>query len=68
LQSITDKLSEAEGEQLVAHITVLAQFAKLAPDAFENKSDIISAFLLKEVLMSPSPPDPVRLFSPAVSV
>ena len=59
-QSIADSLSEANAEQLVAHITVLAQFAKMAPDAFESKSDVIMAFLLKEVLMAPSTPDPVR--------
>jgi sister chromatid cohesion protein PDS5 len=55
-----DKLTDADPEQLVAHITVLAQFAKMAPDAFESQSDVIMAFLLKEVLMTPSPPDPVR--------
>ena len=59
-QSIADRLPEADPEQLVAHITVLAQLAKMAPDAFESKSDVIMAFLLKEVLMTPSPPDPVR--------
>lgn len=59
-QSIADRLSEADPEQLVAHITVLAQLAKMAPDAFETKSDVIMAFLLKEVLMTPSLPDPVR--------
>jgi sister-chromatid-cohesion protein PDS5 len=59
-QSIADRLSDANPEHLVAHITVLAQFARLAPDAFESKSDVIMAFLLKEVLMTPNPPDPVR--------
>jgi len=50
----------------VAHITALAQLAKMAPDAFESKSDVIMAFLLKEVLMTPSVPDPVRGLSSVI--
>ena len=46
---------------MVAHIAALAQLAKLAPDAFENKSDVIMAFLLKEVLMTHGTHDPVRM-------
>jgi sister chromatid cohesion protein PDS5 len=50
----------------VAHITALAQLAKMAPDAFESKSDVIMAFLLKEVLMTSSIPDPVRGLSSVI--
>ncbi|KII91267.1 hypothetical protein PLICRDRAFT_105332 [Plicaturopsis crispa FD-325 SS-3] len=54
---ITDALPNASPEVLAAHITVLAQFARLAPDSFEQKSDVIMAFLLKQILMVPCPPD-----------
>jgi len=47
----------------VAHISVLAEFAKFAPDAFEHKSDVIMTFLLKQVLMVPTSPDPVSFSS-----
>ena len=47
----------------LAHISVLAEFAKLAPDAFEHKSDIIMTFLLKRVLMVPTLLDLVNLYS-----
>lgn len=60
VQQITDSLPEAEPELLAAHIAVLAQLASRAPEAFERKSDVITAFLLKQVLMVPSPPDEVR--------
>jgi sister-chromatid-cohesion protein PDS5 len=59
-QSIARKLSTAEPDLLVAHTAVLAQFARLAPDAFERKSDVLMAFLVKKLLMVPSPADPVR--------
>ncbi len=43
-----------DDEKLVAHIAVLAQLALRAPDAFEQKSDVVTAFLVKEVLTSSS--------------
>jgi sister-chromatid-cohesion protein PDS5 len=46
----------------VARISVLAEFAKSATDAFEQKSDVIMNFLLKEVVMVPTLPDPVRCY------
>ncbi|KAG1732950.1 armadillo-type protein [Suillus lakei] len=60
VDSIARKLSTAEPDLLVAHTAVLAQFARLAPDAFERKSDVLMAFLVKKLLMVPSPADPVR--------
>jgi sister-chromatid-cohesion protein PDS5 len=59
-QSIAGKLSTAQPDLLVAHTAVLAQFARLAPDSFERKSDVLMAFLIKKLLMVPGPPDPVR--------
>jgi len=59
-QSIAGKLSAAQPDLLVAHTAVLAQFSRLAPDSFERKSDVLMAFLIKKLLMVPSPPDPVR--------
>ena len=50
VQSITDDLAEAELDKLVAHIAVLAQLSLRAPDAFEQKSDVIMAYLVKHVL------------------
>jgi len=63
-QSIVENLPEAPEDQVVAHLAVLAQFAKFAPNAFEHKSEVIIPFLLKDILMVPSTPDPVsREFS-----
>ena len=46
-------------DKLVAHIVVLAEIARIMPDAFEQKSEEIMNFLVKHVLMVPSPPDKV---------
>lgn len=45
-------MEEVSPEKLVAHIAVLAQLSLRAPDAFEQKSDVIMEFLVKEVLRS----------------
>ncbi|KAK0480865.1 armadillo-type protein [Armillaria novae-zelandiae] len=58
VESLADGLAEASSELLVAHIAALAQFALLAPDAFESKSDVITEFLVKKLLMVPQLPDP----------
>ncbi|KAF7975521.1 hypothetical protein HWV62_9337 [Athelia sp. TMB] len=58
VETISGQLSDADPEQLVAHITVLAQLSRFAPDAFETKSEVIMALLVKEIIMQPSPPDP----------
>lgn len=59
LQTISDELRSVRDDLLVAHITVLAQFARVAPEAFEEKSDVIMAFLMKKVLLGPAPVDMV---------
>ncbi|KAG0700591.1 armadillo-type protein [Suillus ampliporus] len=65
VESIARKLSTAEPDLLVAHTAVLAQLARLAPDAFERKSDVLMTFLVKKLLMVPSPPDPDEMDSDA---
>lgn len=60
-QSVVEELNNREPDKLVAPIAALAQVARFAPAAFEHKSDVITTFLLKKVLMVPVPPDPVRL-------
>lgn len=51
-----DTLNDVPEDQLVAHLASLAQFVRFAPEAFEEKSDVITTFLLKKVLMLPSLP------------
>ncbi|KAJ3999568.1 armadillo-type protein [Lentinula boryana] len=61
VESIADSLNEASEDQLVAHLVSLGQFARFVPDAFEQKSDVITAFLLRKLLMVPSQlPDDVE--------
>ncbi|TBU45152.1 armadillo-type protein [Dichomitus squalens] len=52
VESIADSLEEVEPDKLVAHIAVFAQLSLRAPDAFEQKSDVIMAYLVKQVLRS----------------
>ncbi|KAF7350447.1 Sister chromatid cohesion protein pds5 [Mycena venus] len=54
VDTISEALSTAPPEVLVAHVAVLAQFARFAPDAFEHKSDVLTTFLVKELLMVPT--------------
>ncbi|CAL1708691.1 unnamed protein product [Somion occarium] len=58
VESIAESLPEADADQRVAHIAVLSQLALRAPDAFELQSDVITAFLLKKVLMAGNAADP----------
>ena len=60
-KSISEELSAATPEQLVAHTTVLAQMARFKPNAFEHRSDTIMAFLIKKLLVNRRPKDPVRM-------
>ena len=60
MQTISDSLPTAEPDTLVAHLAVLSEFTVHAPEAFEQKSDVIMRFMLKSVLMAPSPVDEVR--------
>ncbi|KAJ6484326.1 armadillo-type protein [Mycena vitilis] len=56
VEVIADSLGTTTPEVLVAHVAVLAQFARFALDAFEHKSDVLTAFLLKKLLMVPTHP------------
>jgi sister-chromatid-cohesion protein PDS5 len=60
IQTISEDLKGVDDEKLLAHVTVLAELAQKAPDAFESKSEDIMNFVVKQILMSPSPRDPVR--------
>ncbi|EIW55568.1 uncharacterized protein TRAVEDRAFT_73422 [Trametes versicolor FP-101664 SS1] len=57
VDSIADSLEDVDSDKLVAHIAVLAQLALRAPDAFEQKSDVVTAFLVKQVLTSSADPE-----------
>ncbi|TFK49359.1 hypothetical protein OE88DRAFT_1646400 [Heliocybe sulcata] len=54
INTIANEMAQADSNRLLAHIAVLAEFASSAPDAFEQQSDIITAFLLSEILMAPT--------------
>ncbi|KAJ7357896.1 hypothetical protein DFH08DRAFT_847475 [Mycena albidolilacea] len=55
---VVDTMSDALGtdapEALVAQITVLAQFARFARDAFEHRNDVFTEVLVKDLLMVPT--------------
>ncbi len=53
----------ADDQRLVAHTAVLAELAHTDPDAFESKSEVIMNFIVKQILMGPSPPNLVRVLS-----
>ncbi|THV07080.1 hypothetical protein K435DRAFT_772803 [Dendrothele bispora CBS 962.96] len=50
---ISETLQDVTSDRLVAHIAALGQFAKFCPDAFEAKSEVITSFLVKDLLMVP---------------
>ncbi|KAJ7839550.1 armadillo-type protein [Mycena olivaceomarginata] len=56
VDAISDALGTDVPEALVAHIAVLAQFARFAPDAFEHRSDVLTEVLVKDLLMVPTHP------------
>ncbi|KAH0581979.1 hypothetical protein H2248_011642 [Termitomyces sp. 'cryptogamus'] len=58
VESVVEELPKYEPDKVTAHIAALAQVTRFAPAAFEHKSDVITTFLLKKVLMVPTPPDP----------
>ncbi len=60
-QTISKDLKNVDDQRLVAHVTVLAELAYEVPDAFESKSEEIMNFIVKQILMTPSLRDPVRV-------
>lgn len=61
-QAVVAALPDADPDHLAAHVTVLAQFADRASGAFEQHSDVITSFLLKQILMKPIIVEEVRHF------
>ncbi|GAB1522287.1 Sister chromatid cohesion protein pds5 [Rhizoctonia solani] len=45
VKNIASTLPKAEGDTLVAHIAALAEAAKACPEAFEDKSNVITTYL-----------------------
>jgi hypothetical protein len=62
-QSISKDLKNVDDQRVVAHVTVLAELAHKVPDAFESKSEEIMNHIVKQILMTPSLRDPVRVRS-----
>lgn len=61
VQSIAEAMEDADSELPVSYVAALAQLARFAPDAFEQKSDVFMPYLIKRVIMLPSPVDPVSI-------
>ena len=59
-KSIASKMGNKQAILPVCYFSALAQLARFSPGAFEQKSDVIMGFLVKRVLMPPSPVDAVR--------
>ncbi|EIW77089.1 cohesin-associated protein Pds5 [Coniophora puteana RWD-64-598 SS2] len=57
IEKIADELEDVDDEHLVAHLAVLAQFARLSQEVFAHRSEVVTTFLLKKVLMVECPPD-----------
>ncbi|KDN48299.1 hypothetical protein RSAG8_02891, partial [Rhizoctonia solani AG-8 WAC10335] len=55
VNAIAPALPSAEGDTLVAHVAALAEAAKSCPEAFEDKSNVITTYLVQELLMSNTP-------------
>ncbi|KAF9482670.1 hypothetical protein BDN70DRAFT_399452 [Pholiota conissans] len=58
VESIADAIAETDSELPASYVAALAQLARFAPDAFEQKSDVIMPYLIKRIIMVPSPVDP----------
>ncbi|KAI6134781.1 armadillo-type protein [Pisolithus croceorrhizus] len=57
IESVAQRLPDAEPEVLVAHTALLVQMARFRSEAFEHRSDDIITFLVKKLLLSPSQDD-----------
>ncbi|CAE6488948.1 unnamed protein product [Rhizoctonia solani] len=55
VNTIAPALPSAQGDTLIAHIAALAEAAKSCPEAFEDKSNVITTYLVQELLMSNTP-------------
>ncbi|KAF5318692.1 hypothetical protein D9619_010650 [Psilocybe cf. subviscida] len=57
VESIASSMEEEDAVTNVANIAALGQLARFAPDAFEQKSDVIMAYIVNRILMVPTPVD-----------
>ena len=62
LKSIASKMCGKHAILPLCYVSALAQLARFATEAFEQKSDVIMSFLVKRILMLPSPVDAVGAF------
>lgn len=46
----------------IANIAALGQLARFAPDAFEQKSDVIMTYIVNHILMVPTPVVSIKSF------
>ncbi|EKM75631.1 hypothetical protein AGABI1DRAFT_132023 [Agaricus bisporus var. burnettii JB137-S8] len=53
LERIVNKLKGADDDELAAHIAALVQYARHAPDLFEEQSDIVVEHLVRRVINVP---------------
>ncbi|KAG2003330.1 cohesin-associated protein Pds5 [Coprinopsis cinerea AmutBmut pab1-1] len=64
IEAITDQFSSADSadfEGIGARVAALSQVARYCPAAFERRSEALTAFLLKKLLMVPSSADPEEM-------
>ncbi|KIY45059.1 hypothetical protein FISHEDRAFT_50101 [Fistulina hepatica ATCC 64428] len=61
VEIISGNLANASPVMLLAHTAVLVETVRFVPDAFEHRSDVITKFLVSEVLMKPLPSPEVCL-------
>jgi len=54
-------MEEQQSDLPIAHVAALSQMARFAPDAFEQKSDVVMTYLVKRIIMIPSPVDAVSV-------
>ncbi|KAF5351176.1 hypothetical protein D9756_008405 [Leucocoprinus leucothites] len=50
---LVEGLGEAEGEMLAAHVAALVEYARYAPEVFEERSDIVLERLVRRVINVP---------------
>ncbi|KAF8156995.1 armadillo-type protein [Crassisporium funariophilum] len=61
IEVISKAMSDKAAALPVSHVAALVQLARFAPDAFEQRSDVIMTYLIKRILMVPSLIPPPKL-------
>jgi sister-chromatid-cohesion protein PDS5 len=54
-------MGDPDSDLPISYVAALAQLARFAPNAFEQKSDVFMPYLIKRVIMLPSPVNPVSI-------